>query len=181
MRTQNFKQASFLRAELGEELYIRNAVYENATKDCRVEIMFLPARANRVHPFFIISSLSKDGRRLITNNVPMPFGGTYPENWNVVRKPLIRSIESLLKAHHKYVRLLEFELATLEETPVDEINERQQILEKTNIQSGFILPREYHEDYGTLSSDARYRLWIEIWMISYLGRATGHRLSQAKA
>ncbi|MGB0370632.1 MAG: hypothetical protein ACPGN3_04720 [Opitutales bacterium] len=181
LRTHGFKQSAFLLAELTPEVFIRNAVYENEGQTCRVQIVFMPMRGPQVQPFFIVSSVAKDGRRLITNNIPMPFGGTYPENWNVVRKPLIRSVESLLKVHTKYQKVLDFELAPFEESPLEEINGQQQMLEKTNIKNGFILPREYHEDYGMLSSDARYRLWKEIWMISYLGHASDHYMRGARA
>ena len=176
LRTHGFKQAAFLKAELAPELFIRDAVYENEAKNIRVQVMFLPVRTPRVQPFFIISSVAEDGRRLITQNIPMPFGGTYPENWNVVRKPLMRDLQKLLKVHESYAKSLEIEPIEFEDTPIDEINGQQQLLERTNIKSGFILPHEYHEDYGMLSSDARYKLWKEIWMISYFGHASSHGL-----
>ena len=181
LRTEGFKQAAFLKAELAPELFIRDAVYENEAKTIRVQVMFLPIRTPRVQPFFIVSSLAEDGRRLITQNIPMPFGGTYPENWNVVRKPLVRSVEKLLNVHADYMKTLEIEPIECEDSPIDEINGQQQLLERTNTKSGFILAREYHEEYGMLSSDARYKLWKEIWLISYFGHAASHGQRIAKA
>ena len=180
LRSEGYKQISFLRAELGEDVFIRNAVYENEAKTQRIQVVFLPINTPSFHPFFIISSIAEDGRRLITNNILMPFGGTYPENWNVVRKPLINSLPRLLKTHKSVISKLDLELAVFEENALDDINDQQILLEKKNIQSGFILPREYHEEFGILSLDARYKLWKEIWLISYLGFAADHRIETSK-
>ena len=40
-----------------------------------------------------------------------------------------------------------------------------------NTELGFLNPQGAREDHGKISNEGRYRVWKEIWMLNYLGRA----------
>jgi hypothetical protein len=40
-----------------------------------------------------------------------------------------------------------------------------------NTELGFLHPQGQREDEGKFTAAGRYRVWKEIWMLNYLGRA----------
>jgi len=44
-------------------------------------------------------------------------------------------------------------------------------LDRVNTELGFLNPQSAREDHGKISNEGRYRIWKEIWMLKYLGRA----------
>ena len=55
--------------------------------------------------------------------------------------------------------------------PLDELNGQQRHLENLNIHSGIIVPLSKQEEEGMLTEKGRYRIWIEMWLIAYFGKA----------
>jgi len=62
-------------------------------------------------------------------------------------------------------------LVPLTVDPMADLNDTQSELDRVNTELGFLNPRGAREDHGKISNEGRYRVWKEIWMLNYLGRA----------
>jgi hypothetical protein len=60
-------------------------------------------------------------------------------------------------------------LVPFTDDPIHDLNQQQQILERTNTDSGILFPRSLHEEHGILTWEGRYRVWKEAWLLSYFG------------
>jgi hypothetical protein len=171
LRNVEFTRLSALKAELFEETFLRASIYESADKLTRLQILFIPKRKGGATACYTLSTNGENERRLVTDNLFLPFGGYYPEAWNIVRKPLIGSLQRLLKLHR--LRLINSTLKPIpfEDTPLEELNDQQRILERLNFENGFLNPRQFQAEVGKISYDGRYRLWKEMWLLAYLGRS----------
>jgi hypothetical protein len=171
LREQGFKRLSALKAELFEETFLRASIYESADQLIRLQVLFVPKRKGGANACYTLSTNGKNDRRLMTDNLFLPFGGYYPEGWNMLRKPLIGSLQRLLKLHQQRLQKSSLEPIPFEEGPLEELNDQQRILERLNLESGFLTPRPFQEEIGKISYDGRYRLWKEMWLLAYLGRS----------
>jgi len=171
LRTCGFKRLDSLKARLDAGLAIRSSIYQDDSGMVRVQILFVPQPDGKFQANYILTTKTQEGERVMTDNVRLPFGGYYPENWFILRKPLCRSLDKLLRIHRR--RLLR-DGANVEpwadDEPLDELNKQQSNLEMANRQAGYLLPPEFQEEHGRLSFEGRYRLWKELWLLSYLGR-----------
>lgn len=171
LRDERFNRLAALKAELFEGAYLRVSIYESVDHMTRIQILFLPKRKDGATACFTISTDGKDGRRLITDNLFLPYGGFYPEGWDIARKPLNGSLKSLLKLHHFRLMKSSMTPVVFKEEPLQEMNEQQRILERLNLETGFLVPRGRQEEEGKITYEGRYRLWKEMWMLAYLGKA----------
>lgn len=171
LRREGFKRLQAIRAELVEGVVLRFSVYENPDRLIRLQIMFLPHRRDNVSVCYILTSQANDGSRVITDNYFLPFGGFYPEKWSVERKPWTRSLPSLLKRHLKRMERSGLEFTEWEDDPIIDLNHQQNVLERVNVDLGFLVPRHLHEEYGKITSQGRYRFWKELWLLNYFGWA----------
>ncbi|MEM8550218.1 MAG: hypothetical protein AAGF10_05450 [Verrucomicrobiota bacterium] len=171
LRGQGFKKLQSVKAEFNDALAIRSTIYQEGNGGTRCQILFFPQRAGAVNVAFVLSTNLEDGRRLVTDNIFLPFGGYYPENWELCRKPLMRQVPQLIKQHRRRLHELECKVEAWDEddNPVDELNRQQQHLEQLNRQQGFLMPTEFQEEHGNLTQEGRYRLWKEVWLLNYLG------------
>lgn len=171
LRNERFNRITALKAELFEGTYLRVSIYESEDHMTRIQILFLPKRKDGATACYTVSTEGKDDRRLITDNLFLPYGGFYPEGWDIARKPLKGSLKSLLKLHH--LRLIKSSITpvSFEEDPLQEMNEQQRILERLNCETGFLVPRGRQEEEGKITYEGRYRLWKEMWMLAYLGKS----------
>ncbi|MEM8867296.1 MAG: hypothetical protein AAGC73_03420 [Verrucomicrobiota bacterium] len=170
LRKDNYSRLGALKAELFEGTYLRASVYGSKDRLTRIQILFLPKRKNQAAACYTISSIAEDGTRLITDNHFLPYGGYYPEHWNIVRKPLVGSLDRLLALHNQ--RLLQIKAKPIEfnDEPLEELNDQQRTLERLNTDIGFLVPRAKQEEEGKITYGGRYRLWKEMWLLAYLGR-----------
>ncbi len=169
LRDQGFQQVQALKAEVGGGIYLRVSIYENKETTQRIQITFLPQNSGTIVVCYSITSLTKDGRRIVTDNLYIPFGGFYPEYWYVLRLPRNRSLKRLLNKHK--VRIANEELAPFNVEPVVDLNSVQHELEQLNTELGFLHPHSEREDLGKITQEGRYRVWKEIWMLNYLGKS----------
>ncbi len=174
LRSQGFKKLQAIKAEFDYSLSIRSTIYQEGNGEIRCQILFFPQRAGAVNVAYILSTHTSDGRRIVTDNVFLPFGGYYPDNWDIRRKPLIRCLPQLIRFHRR--RLHELGLAGVkvqswdaDEEPVNELNREQRHLESLNRKLGFLMPTDLQDEYGHLTKEGRYRLWKEVWLLNYLG------------
>jgi hypothetical protein len=171
LRSHGYTRASALKARLFDTVSLRASVYENRDERTRLQLLFIPKRNGGATVSFAFNCRADDGSRLITDNLFLPFGGYYPENWNICRKPLVGSLARLHRIHRRRLRREGFEPGPFEDEPLEEINEQQRLLERLNIESGFLLPRAEQEENGKISTEGRYRLWKEMWTLAYFGRS----------
>ena len=167
LKAQGFERKQALLADIGGGVNVRSSIFESEERDIRLQILFVPQTNGNISYCLSLSTVTKDGRRIITDNFFMPFGGFYPENWYVVRKPWMRQAKRLLKTHK--ARLAGLSVVPYESDPVQELNDQQRLLEKTNLEAGFLLPAELQEEHGRISWEGRYRVWKEVWLLNYFG------------
>lgn len=172
LRKNGFQKQQSLKADLYEGVELRSSVYDSKDKTVRLQLLFFPQRGGSLAACSIFSSVTRSGKRFITDNVFMPFGGFYPEDWHLVRRPLARSLGGLYGLHQKRIHRESEEVVAWEEAdePLNDLNEQQRILEKVNTDLGFLLPRYLQEEHGKITSSGRFRVWLELWLLNYLGR-----------
>jgi len=113
--------------------------------------------------------------RVVTDNLYIPFGGFYPENWLVERRPRVRSLPRLLKRHRRRVEKLNSAPEGFAVEPLAELNAAQHELDRLNTELGFLYPHNERDDHGKITQAGRYRVWKEIWMLNYLGRSARYQ------
>jgi hypothetical protein len=172
LRSQGFTPVQALRIGIGGGIYLRVAVYQDGAAALRLCVMFLPQPNGSIGVSYEISSLTTDGRRYVTDNFFIPFGGFYPENWFVERRPWRRSLPRLLARHRARLAASRVAPAPFTNEPLMDINATQSELERLNTELGFLHPYHDREEFGKISPEGRYRVWKEIWMLNYLGRTS---------
>ena len=171
LRTQNFKQIQALRAEVGPNIYLRVSVYQDAKTETRIQVTFLPVANGAISVCYSVSSQTVSGYRYVTDNLYLPFGGFYPENWLVERNPWRRSLKTLLVHHRLRLTKANEMLLAWSSDPLIDLNSQQRELEQVNTELGFLMPHADRDDYGKMSYEGRYRVWKEIWLLNYFGRS----------
>jgi len=169
LREEKFQHVQSLKADLVDGQVLRVSVFNDADANIRLQVMFLPQRTGNVSLCAVFSSLTQSGTRLVTDNVYLPFGGFYPENWEVERHPWIRSTEALMCRHLKRLASRPEHMTPFIDEPINDLNQQQKVIERTNTELGFLLPRSEREEHGVLTWEGRYRVWKEAWLLSYFG------------
>lgn len=172
LRGQGFRQTQALKAEIGGGAYLRVSVYQDASEAIRVQATFLPQANGAIWVCYGVSSIAADGSRYLTDNLFIPFGGFFPENWFVERLPRCRSLPRLLARHRARLALSGANVVPFTPDPLTDLNEAQHELDRLNTEMGFLHPHSQREDHGKFTQEGRYRVWKEIWMLNYLGRSS---------
>ncbi|HEY0944065.1 MAG TPA: hypothetical protein VGD81_02320 [Opitutaceae bacterium] len=171
LRREGFKSVQSLKAEVAPSVYLRVSVYQDAEAKVRVQVMFLPQANGSVSVCYSFASQTVSGFRYVTDNLYLPFGGFYPESWLVQRSPWRRSPARLLAMHRdRTARGGEIVVPWTTEPLVD-LNAQQRELEQVNTELGFLFPHGQREENGKMTTEGRYRVWKEIWLLNYLGRS----------
>ena len=175
LRSRGFRQVQALKAEVGNGIYLRVSVYQDEAAAIRIQVTFLPQANGAIVACYSLSSLLVDGRRLVTDNLYIPFGGFYPENWFVARYPWRRSLRRLLAYHQARLAAAGSPATTFSAEPLIDLNDTQRELDRLNTELGFLHRQTDREDLGKITQEGRYRVWKEIWMLNYLGRSARYR------
>ena len=172
LRTEGFRQTQALKAEVaGDGIYLRVSVYQDAQALVRVQVTFIPQLSGAISVCFAVTSVTADGRRYLTDNLYIPFAGFYPENWFVERAPWRRSLPGLIARHRARLLAGNATPVPFEVEPLADLNSAQHELDQLNTELGFLHPHHDREDLGKITHEGRYRVWKEIWMLNYFGRA----------
>ena len=171
LRAQGFRQVQALKAEVGGDIYLRVSVYQDEAALLRIQVTFLPQNNGAIDVCYSLTSLTHDGARYVTDNLYIPFGGFYPEDWFVDRRPCTRSLPRLLALHRRRIASVGRALVPFMAEPIAELNDAQRELDRVNTELGFLNPQGAREDHGKISNEGRYRVWKELWTLNYLGRA----------
>jgi hypothetical protein len=171
LRAQGFRQVQALKAEVGGGIYLRVSVYQDDAAALRLQVTFLPQGRGVITVCYSLMSAMPDDRRIVTDNLHVPFGGFYPEQWLVERHPCCRSLARLLQRHRRRVAAAGGAPVPLAVEPAADLNAAQRELDRINTELGFLHPQGQREDHGKITQEGRYRVWKEIWTLSYLGRS----------
>jgi hypothetical protein len=171
LRAQGFRQVQALKAEIGGGIYLRVSIYQDAQATVRVQVTFLPQANGAISVCFSATSLTADGSRYLTDNLYIPFGGFFPENWFVERSPWRRSLPRLLARHRARLARAGAVPVPFTTEPLADLNAAQSELDALNTELGFLHSPAEREDLGKITHEGRYRVWKEIWMLNYLGRS----------
>lgn len=172
LRKQGFTQTQSLKSELGLGLLIRSFVFQSSDNLTRVQVLFVPQRSGNLTECFSFHSITEDGKRIITDNLYIPFGGFYPDDWQVVRKAWMRNIARVWRLHSKRLERSGVKLEEWDQSPLDDLNYQQISLERLNTDLGFLYPYDMREEHGKITSEGRYRVWKEVWFLNYFGIST---------
>jgi len=171
LRGNQFVHLQALKAELGGGIWLRTSVYQSHDHALRLHVLFVPQENGAITVCYSLATQLAGARRYVTDNLYIPFGGFYPENWHVERSPCCRSLLRLVARHHARVKKSGDPTLPWEINPIDDINQQQQYMEKINTELGYLLPHAEREEHGKITPEGRFRIWKEAWLLDYLGIA----------
>lgn len=171
LRAQGFKPMQSLKAEIGGGIYLRISIYQNPEATIRLQVTFIPQASGAITVCCSLTSEAADGSRYVTDNLYVPFAGFYPEHWFVERTPWRRSVARLLARHRTRLTRAGAVVVPMAVDPLTDFNDSQRELDQVNTELGFLHYPPQRDDLGKITHEGRYRVWKEIWMLNYLGRA----------
>ncbi len=174
LRREHFHLVQSLKAEIAPGVFLRLSIYQDQTNQIRLQVAFLPQPGGAIALCYTLSSRTEDDLRYVTDNLHLPFGGFYPENWLMERRPWRRSLRSLVARHRARLRGAGSVFRPWTTEPLEDLNRQQGQLEKVNTELGFLHRHQDREEFGKISKEGRYRVWKEIWMLNYLGRTVDY-------
>lgn len=170
LRKNDFTLTQSLIAKHQEEVSIRLIVFDRKDNHVRVSLLFFPHREGPGAYAATFQSHFENDTRLITDNFFLPYGGFYPENWSVERRPRLRSLEKLYTRHLARCDAMATPMLENKLEPLEDLNKANRLIEQLNRELGFLnFPDE--EDDHRISSAGRSRIWREIWTLAYFGIA----------
>jgi len=167
IRENNYQEIGSFKFFFEDEALQQMIVYESPDAMVRLQVVIVTDVTGVILDQIVFTSDTDQGL-VITDNVFMPFGGVYPENWKVKRFPAIRKIQTIAKYHQDTLSkdgeacCLRFETDAL-----TWLIDQQNTLEKENIEAGILNMRQDREEYGKMTGEGRYRIWKELLLLSY--------------
>jgi hypothetical protein len=171
LRDNRFTPVQALKAEVGGGIWLRVSVYQSHDHTLRLQVAFLPQDTGAITVCYSLSTNTASGRRYVSDNFFLPFGGFYPEHWFVERNPWRRDLPGLVAWHRARMARAGEAPVAWETDPLADINQQQQLMEQVNTELGFLLPHADREEYGKITPEGRYRVWKEAWLLDYFGVA----------
>ncbi len=171
LRSQGFRSVQALQAEVRPDLKLRGSFYQDATGTIRLQILFLPQPGGTLTVCHALTTQTASGRRYLTDNLCLPFGGFYPDHWLVERDPWRRALPRLLARHRARLARADETPVPWTDDPLTDLNAQQRELEQVNTELGFLFPPGQREEHGKITQAGRYRVWKEYWLLQYLGRS----------
>jgi hypothetical protein len=171
LRDNRYTSVQAMKAEVGGGIWLRVSVYQSADRKTRLQVAFLPQDSGAITVCYSLSTETQSGRRFVTDNFFLPFGGFYPESWFVERNPWRRALPGLVARHRARLTAAREMAVAWETEPLDDLNRQQQAMEQVNTELGFLLPHADREEHGKITPEGRFRVWKEAWLLDYLGRA----------
>jgi len=148
-----------------------NVVLLDAGGRIRLEVFFqLGPKGGIRQVQFALSSRTRENTWLVTDNVNLPSGGRTPPFWQL-RRHRFASLRSLLRRHRRRLRQPGTVCEVWDASQFPEaLNREQDRLGEENCRCGFLQKSSDGQRY-ILSDAGRYRLWLSILSMRYLGIA----------
>ena len=171
LRDNRFTPVQALKAEIGGGIWLRTSVYHNHDGTRRLHVLFVPQENGAITVCYSLATLTTGSRRYVTDNLYIPFGGFYPESWHVDRNPWCRRLARLVARHSERFEKSGETPLPWESSPIDDINQQQQHMERINTELGYLQPQADREEHGKITPEGRFRIWKEAWLLDYFGIA----------
>lgn len=169
LRKAGYQRRQALVSTIGDSVLMRISAYENEEQTIRLHVLFLPNPRGKQAVCVTLFSQTREGDVLITDNIFLPFGGFYPENWYLERRPWTRSWERLLERHKARIDAHGQALQPFINSPLEQINTDQRHVEQLNRELGFLHAQPEESEDGRLTTAGKARIWQEVWTLGYLG------------
>ncbi len=169
LRDNDFERKTVFKCTYMESVSHQLVVYENEEQTTRIYVMIMPDLQGIILDQLVFTTKLEDGTVFITDNVSLPFGAYYPEQWRIDRQPNKRSIVSIAKLH--YNRINGLDVKANQSDYLEEYLDHYQTLEDLNVEQGIIHDKFNREEFGKVSSSGKFWLWLEMFTINYLGIA----------
>ena len=160
-----FKKCLSLRSDFPDN----NDIYELSThflskdKKTLLSVSFAMERMD-LQTFFTLESKT-DTLRIITGNQCLTDGLYFPSDYRRELRLWVCKFEKILKLHKKRTSqetLIDIPTPTLETLWCDCID-----IENENLKRGILTPHSEIEEYGILTSDGKYKLWMDTLLLNY--------------
>lgn len=170
LRKAGFAKRGAAKARLTDDLHVRASLFENTDRTIRLQASFLPLGPQSFQMVLAFSSRTAEGGRLVTDNIHLPYGGYFPDGWDVARFPLVRQWRKLLEKHEARLAQRPAPPPPWDSDPVDDLIRQRQQVEMANVERGFFRPSHEQAEEGRLTKEGKARLWLELWSVHYLAR-----------
>lgn len=147
------------------------AVFRSPDKKVVLQVMIIPDATGVIMDQVAFNTLCENGDRIITDNSFMPYGGAYPKTWMVKRYPSVRKIDILGSRHAYRLSNAGGGFQKFEEDLKEWMEGSQVELEKVNVDQGLLNSRNDRKEFGKLSGEGRYRIWLEFLCLNYFGQS----------
>lgn len=161
-----FNEKTLLKIGNDDCFVMYSPIFYGNNQHSRLQIIFDFLRNGCPMLNCILTSFTKDGKAIITNNLQTVFASFYPRSWDVKRYPMA-SLEKLLKIHASRIAKKKT-VAIGDESSWETINGEQYQIELENCNTG-LCEKLQENDNITLTSMGRYRLWCDMLNYRYLG------------
>lgn len=172
LRDHDFSKQQSLIARMEDQILMHVFVYEQKESHIRAHIIFLAGGSLINAVCCAFHAIDERGERWVTDNLFLPYGGFYPDTWHVERNPLMQSVHQL---YHRHLERMDAALSEkwlpFEQDALTVLNNDRVLLEQLNRDMGFFSQEEDIDQIGRITPAGRYRIWQELWTISYLGRS----------
>ncbi|MDR2432922.1 MAG: hypothetical protein LBD34_04190 [Puniceicoccales bacterium] len=161
-----FNEKTLLKIGSDDCFVMYSLVFYGNNQHSRLQIIFDFLRNGCPMLNCILTSFTKDGKVIITNNLQTVFASFYPQSWDVKRCPMA-SLEKLLKIHASRIAKKKI-IAINDEDSLETINGERHQIELENCNAG-LCEKLQENDNITLTSMGRYRLWCDMLNYRYFG------------
>jgi hypothetical protein len=165
---KGFTEKALLQIGVGNQFVMHSPIFYSKDHHSRLQIIFDSFNVGR--PFFncILTSFTKTGKAIITNNLQTIFASFYPQSWDVKRYGTA-SLSDLLEIHKNRIRTRDT-IKIDDSNSLEAINNEQQQIELENCQTGLCERREGNT-HITLTFSGRYHLWCDMLQYAYFGKS----------
>lgn len=167
------EKAGFYRVEnvamdINNNEFARVIVFQNKSKTVQLKYIFLIRFGHIFSLAYSFLSETSSGY-YITENVPIPFFGSYPKSWSVKKHLLCHSWKILYRLHKKHLAQKKQRALRIKKAPLDQLKEQKRILLAYNYDKGFINNYHLWGDEGFLTEKGCYTLWLNTFLCNYFG------------
>lgn len=170
LKLENFQTVAGLISTGNDNgIALLSSIFINQKQNTLAQVIFSPMRFGKNIVNIALTSQTKDGNKIITHNVNMPFGCLVKNNKYIKRFPL-KSAKDIIKKHEQRVSSYD-NLTKLENINAAEIiNVNFNLFEESCIDLG-LCQKSQNSELLCLTQEGSYALWKSILKISYLGMA----------
>ncbi len=166
LQERGFSQIGAFKASCDNFDMVYATVFQNVGACVRLVVAFVPY-GDIWRCVSSAESILENGKTIYTEASQLPFGLEYPDNYDAKKVVLKSNPLSLLDMHLARLDSAESVPVPFESGAEEFINGQNLKIEKYNRKLGLINPPDMEEEYGYLSQDGKYRVWVEMVLVNY--------------